>query len=214
MRSSGWTRIISLNDAEDRFYRLTIWLITGGIFLFACVVVAVALGNGNRQLLKDGLDWGYDVAIYGVAALVFGRGKLAERYGALAVAAIWLVAGLHTLYDLSDKYLDPRPIEPWALSFSAVSAVVIALLIVAALFRFRHSVNDVVAATWISSRNDVISTVVYSSVSLAARLFPLRWPEYALDLFSAALAFQAAYAIVRKVRAAATSGMPSGPLVV
>ena len=200
------------SDADDSRYPRTIWLIAGGIFLFAACVVAVAWAQGNRQLLKDGLDWGYDVAIYGVAAAVFGRGLRAERLGAQAVAAIWLVAGLHTLYDLWDKFADPRPIEPWALSFSALSAVVIAVILVAVLFGFRRSANDVVMATWISSRNDVVATTVYSSVSLAARLFPLRWPEYSLDLFSAALAFQAAAAIVWKLRA--VSAEKPGPLTV
>ena len=191
---------------EKALYRRIIWTIPFAIFFFACGVVATAMSSGNRQLLKDGLDWGYDVALYGVAAFVFGRGAGVERAAALAVAAILTFAGLHTLYDLWDKYVNPRPIEVLTLEFSALSAIVIAYAIVAALFRFRHSENPLVLATWLSSRNDSISTTFYALLGLAARLLPVRWPEYALDVFSAGLAFQAAGAILLKVRASARSG--------
>ena len=199
------------NDAaglsdEHRAYRAIIWGIAASILIFACGVVAVAQVQGNRQLLKDGLDWGYDVAIYGVAAVIFGRAAGAERVAALAVAAIWVFAGLHTLYDLWDKYVDPRPIEVGALGFSAASAILIAYLVVGVLFRFRKSGHPLIAATWLSSRNDCVSTTVYSLLILGARVLPQRWLEYALDVFSACLALQAAAAILLKVRASARAG--------
>ena len=46
--------------------------------VFAIAVVAWALATGNAQLFKDGVDWVYDVALYGIAALVFGRDERAE----------------------------------------------------------------------------------------------------------------------------------------
>ena len=55
---------------------------------------------GSRQLLKDGLDWGYDIVLTGIAAFVFGRGVWIERVSAFVIAMILAVAGLHTLYDL------------------------------------------------------------------------------------------------------------------
>jgi Co/Zn/Cd efflux system component len=190
-------------DAEGRLYARTIWAIALGILFFAIGVVAVAWGLDNRQLLKDGLDWAYDVVFYGVAALVFGRGLMAERIAALCLACVMLVAGLHTLWDLWDKVLRPRPIEPWALGFSAGSAIAIAILIILALFRFRRTANPLIKATWLSSRNDLVSTTGYALVGLGAKLAPVRGPEYALDLYAAALAFQASWAIWRAARAPA-----------
>jgi Co/Zn/Cd efflux system component len=190
-----------IRDAEGRAYARTIWAIALGILLFGAGVVAVALSLGNRQLLKDGIDWIYDVAFYGAAAVVFGRGAQVERWCALFLGGVMLVAGLHTLWDLWDKILRPRPIEVWALEFSAGSAILIAILIVVALFRFRRTANPLVKATWLGSRNDVISTTGYALAGLAARLAPMRGPEYALDLLGAALAFQASWAIWRAARA-------------
>ncbi|MDP3255407.1 MAG: hypothetical protein Q8S58_08805 [Bosea sp. (in: a-proteobacteria)] len=186
--------------AVARAYTLTIWGIALGILVFATGVVAWALAVGNAQLFKDGVDWVYDVALYGIAAIVFGRDARAERLAALAIGAVMAVAGLHTLYDLAAKIITPRPIEVWALGFSAGSAVVIAVLIVAVLWRFRGEANPVIKATWLSSRNDVISTTGFALLGLAARVAPVRWPEYLFDLFVAGLCFQASWAIWRSLR--------------
>ena len=183
-------------EAWTRRYRRVLIAIPVGIALLEAATVAWGLAAGNRQLLKDGLDWSYDVALYGVAALTFGREARLEQATAGFVAPTMAVAGAHTLYDLWDKIVAPRPIELTALGFSAVSAIVVALLILAGLWRYRRIDHPIVQATWLSSRNDAISTTLYSTLNLAARAVPeTRWPEYALDLLAAALAFQASFAI-------------------
>ena len=183
-----------------RAYTLTIWGIALGILVFATGVVAWALAVGNAQLFKDGVDWVYDVALYGIAAVVFGRDARAEKLAALAIGAVMALAGFHTLYDLWDKIVMPRPIEVWTLGFSAGSAVVVAVLIVVVLWRFRREDNPVIKATWLSSRNDVIKTLGFALVGLFARVMPVRWPEYVFDVFVAGLCFQASWAIWRSLR--------------
>ncbi|MGO4741128.1 cation transporter [Bosea sp. 2KB_26] len=192
-----------------RAYRLTIWGIALGIFLFAAHVVLWAHGIGNAQLLKDGVDWVYDVLLYGIAALVFGRDERAERWAALGIGAVMAVAGIHTLYDLWDKIVSPRPIEIWTLGFSAASAIVIAILIVALLWRFRRETNPVIKATWLSSRNDVISTTGFALLGLVARVAPVRWPEYLFDLIVAGICFQATWAIWKAARVPQDKTLPA-----
>lgn len=186
--------------AEARAYKRIIWAIALGILILAASQCAYALGVGNRQLFKDGIDWVYDVILYAVAAVVFGRGRRWEDLSALVIAAILAFAGLHTLYDLADKIADPRPIDVEALGFSAISAVIVGFVVAGALFGFRHSRNALIQATWLSSRNDMIRTGVFAGVTFLTRAAPLRWPEYGLDLFMAALNFQAAFAIWRVAR--------------
>jgi Co/Zn/Cd efflux system component len=185
---------------EARAFRVAIFAIAGGIFLFAAAETAFAFAIGNRQLVADGVDWIYDVALYALAAAVFGRGRKAEDIAAMLIAAIMFAAGCATLYDLWDKIVDPRPIEPFVLGFSAVSAFIVGVLAAAALWRFRHSGNSLITATWLSSRNDAIKQIFSSALSFSTRGYPERWPEYALDLFSALLAFQAAWAVVAQER--------------
>lgn len=184
-------------DPEGRAYARRIWAIALGILVFAAGQCAWALAIDSRQLLKDGLDWAYDVALYGLAAFVFGRSAQAERATALLIAAILGLAGLHTLYDLWDKVANPRPIDPLTLGFSAASAILIAFLVVGLLWRFRGSANPLIQATWLTSRNDALATLIGAMLILAARLSPVRWPEYALDLVYAGMSFQATAAIVR-----------------
>src|SRR6478736_5527651 len=129
---------VKTHPSIARAYTLTIWGIALGILIQAAATVVWALAIGNAQLFKDGVDWVYDVALYGIAALVFGRDARAERLAAIAIGAVMAVAGLHTLYDLWDKVARPRPIEIWTLGFAAASAIVIALLVIGVLWRFRR----------------------------------------------------------------------------
>ncbi len=182
-------------DRSVLAYKWTIWAIAAGILIFAAGQSFWALSIGSRQLLKDALDWGYDVVIYALAAVVFGRGVRAEQTAALIIAAILALAGLHTLYDLWDKIVLPRPIEPFTIGFSAVSATVIGYMILFALLRFRKDENPLVRATWVSTRNAVIMTTIFAAATYFTRMASERWPEYALDILSAGLLFQGAGAI-------------------
>jgi len=185
---------------EGRTYKRVMGAIATGILVFAAIQCGWALAIGSRQLLKDGLDWGYDVLLNGIAAFVFGRGAWVERASAFVIAMILAVAGLHTLYDLWDKINNPRPIEITTIAFSAVSATVITYVVVGALWRFRDNPNPLIQATWLSSRNDALSTTLASVLIMLVRLAPVRWPEYVSDLVFAALSFQATWAILKAER--------------
>jgi Co/Zn/Cd efflux system component len=197
--------------ASGRAYRRTIWAIALGILAFATGQGLWALSLGSAQLFKDAVDWIYDVALYVLAAVVFGRGVRAEQASALLIGAILALAGAHTLYDLWDKIAHPRPIEAFTIGFSAVSSSVIGYIVLAALLRFRHDDNPLVRATWVSARNAAISTTVFSIATYLTRTATSRGPEYALDLFGAALLFQATGAIVLATlrdRRAASGALP------
>jgi Co/Zn/Cd efflux system component len=107
------------------------------------------------------------------------------------------VAGFDTLLDLALKIREPRPIEPMALGFSAATAALSGFVFVGLLLPFRESRNPLVAATWLSARNSLISSVAYASVTLVARLATSRTVEYGLDILAAGLSFQAAWIIFR-----------------
>lgn len=197
-------------DRSVAAYKRTIWAIAAGILIFAAGQSFWALSIGSRQLLKDALDWGYDVVIYALAAVVFGRGVRPEQLAALIIAAILAVAGLHTLYDLWDKVVLPRPIEPFTIGFSAISATIIGYMILLALLRFRKDQNPLVRATWVSTRNAVIMTTIFAAATYFTRMASQRGPEYALDLLGAALLFQGAGAIaLATLRDRRSTGKPA-----
>ncbi len=190
-------------DREGRQFRVTIWAMVAGIVVFAASVVAWGLATGNRQLTKDGIDWVYDVVIYAVAAIIYGRDDRAERIASAVIAVAIAVAGFHTLYDLWDKIENPRPIVIEALGFTAGTVIIIAYLCALAMYRFRDTQNALITATWLSSRNDAIKVTGFALLIFAVRVAPVRWPEYALDLLGAGLNFQAAWLILRQARSPA-----------
>jgi Co/Zn/Cd efflux system component len=187
---------MSIERADHRAYRRTIWAIGLSILGFSVLQGLWALSIGSAQLFKDAVDWVYDVVLYIIAAVVFGRGVRAEQASALLIAGVLGLAGVHTLYDLWDKIVLPRPIEAFTIGFSAASAAIIGYLVLGALLRFRHDDNPLIRATWISARNAAISTTVFSVATYLTRTATSRAPEYALDLFGVVLLFQGAGAIV------------------
>jgi Co/Zn/Cd efflux system component len=187
--------------AEDRKYVITIRTIAIGIFLFAAGEVGYALTIGSSFLVKDGMDWIYDVLLYGMAAIIFGQGARAERVAALLGAAIMFVSIGETAYDMVSKIVAPRHIEPLQLGFSALSTVAIVLFVAIALLPFRMSRNPLIETTWLSARNDAIFASIYASVQFAVRMAPIRAPELALDALSVLLTLQAIYVIIREVSA-------------
>jgi Co/Zn/Cd efflux system component len=188
---------VSADDPLGRQYARRMWALALGILAFASAQVIYAQVNGLLQLRRDGLDWGYDVVFYAMAALLYGRGDRAERTGALVLGLVMVVAGLDTLNDLAMKIREPRAIEPMVLGFSAVTAAASGFIFVGILLPFRESDNPLIEATWLSARNSMISSAAYAGVTLFARLATSRAVEYGLDVFAALLSFQAAYVIIR-----------------
>lgn len=185
---------------ENGRYRRRVFLIVGVIACLAAGQTLYALSIGNRFLLKDGIDWIYDVILWLVALAVFGRGRRLEEIAALGVGGVMLIAGLHTGYDLWDKIVTGRRAETWVAGWSAFTAIGLALFVVGLMLRFRNADNPLVTATWLSSRNDAISTTAFALVGFFARVSPSQMPEILLDLFVIGLSFQAAGAIFLKVR--------------
>jgi len=188
---------ISADDPLGRLYARRMWTLALGVLVLASAQVIYAQLNNLPQLRRDGLDWGYDVVFYAMAALLYGRSARAERIGALVLGIVMVVAGLDTLNDLAMKIREPRPIEPMVLGFSAATAAASGFIYVGLLLPFRESDNPLIEATWLSARNSMISSAGYAGVTFFARLATSRAVEYGLDVFAAALSFQAAYVIIR-----------------
>jgi Co/Zn/Cd efflux system component len=199
----------SSSGREARKYVITIRVIAIGILLFAAGEVAYAVAIGSGFLVKDGLDWIYDVLLYGMAAIIFGHGARAERIAALVGAAIMFVSIGETIYDMVIKIVAPRQVEPLLLGFSAVSTIAIVLVVVASLLPFRTSRNPLIEATWLSARNDAVFATLYALFQFAARMAPMRGPELVLDAVTIALTLQAIYVIIRDVRVDAREERPA-----
>ena len=182
---------------EARIYRRTIMAI-------AALVLAICVGEtlyglmlDSRFLMRDGLEWAYDVVIYTTAAAAFGRGLRAERLAAFALAFVLLGAGLLTLWQIWRAYVDPPEVETFGITVAGLLIIAEAWALVALLWRFRRSRHPVIEATWLSARNDAATSTLYALAMMAARFMPVTWPQMVVDSISALLCLQAGGQILR-----------------
>lgn len=186
-----------IDDPEARAYRRIVWGLAALVLAIGAGEVIAALRAQSRFLLRDGLEWGWDVAIFGLAAVSFGRGPRVERMAGFVLAALLVGVGLETLWQIAWTIADPPTIEPEAVTISAALIVAQSWFVVWLLMRFRGSRNPVIEATWLSSRNDAITGSLYALVTLGARLAPSIWPQVAVDGLAMVLALRAGWDVAR-----------------
>jgi hypothetical protein len=152
----------------------------------------------SADLLESGVDWIYDVGIYGIAALSIGRAKSFEQGAALALAAILGVAGFHGVAARWAEFADQAQGVASTLEASSATAILGSLAEAAVLFRFRACDDPVMKATWFTARNSLVFSGVDGLAPLAFSGVSTLWPQVAIDGFGVFLAFQASFAIARE----------------
>ncbi len=178
-------------------YRRRIWCIAAGVFLIALVQAACAQLLGAQDMLKDARGFGWDIALYVIAALRFGRGTWAERISTLLVGALLAGSGIDALADLWTSF--GRPEEETAAQTLLADAFAFAApgLAAAVLVPFRRAADPLVTASWLNARNDLSAAVLSGACDLTGHVAGLHWPGVALDVIGVLLSFQAAAIVLR-----------------
>ena len=184
------------SDVTKR-YHSTIARIAAAVFLIAFGELSYGIVVESRFLIRDGFDWIYDVLIYVIAALSFGRGARAEKVTGVALGLVLVTAGVVTGLQMWWAFVEPPQIEPFNVTISALLIIAVAWMIAFLLWPFRAATHPVIEATWLSARNDVIVSTLYAVVMLAARLMPSLWPQMLVDGVSACLCLQAGAKVIR-----------------
>ena len=184
------------SDVTKR-YHSTIARIAAAVFLIAFGELSYGIVVESRFLIRDGFDWIYDVLIYVIAALSFGRGARSEKVAGVALGLVLVAAGVVTGLQMWWAFVEPPQIEPFNVTISALLIIAVAWMIAFLLWPFRAATHPVIEATWLSARNDVIVSTLYAVVMLAARLMPSLWPQMLVDGVSACLCLQAGAKVIR-----------------
>ena len=179
-----------------RGYRRALWAVLGIAVVALAAETTAGYVFGSRHLVKDGTDWLYVIAVYAVAAISYDRSPRAEYLAGFALAAILVVAGLDSARDLVDNVLRPQVESAAEATVSTLFALVVAIISVVVLWPFRRSDDPVVAATWLSARNDGLSSAAGGLVTVLAPGSG-DWPDLAAEVAGALLTFYAAFAVAR-----------------
>jgi Co/Zn/Cd efflux system component len=193
-------------------YVRAIWTVALLTVAIGCAEAAYGYVSGSKFLLKDGVEWGYGTVIYVISALSYGRTQEAEARPGALIAVVLAIGGCQGAYEVTTELMLQEPDDAAGLAASSVLSVLGALFVAGLLFRFRRSHDPVVEGSWLSARNDIITSGLDASVTFSTTLIAAKWPRTAVDVLGVALAFQAAFVVARDawVLRTATRSRPPG----
>jgi len=185
-------------------YVRTIWTVAVLTVAIGCAEAVYGYVSGSKFLLKDGLEWGYGTVIYAISALSYGRTQKAESRAGTLIAVVLAIGGCQGAYEVITEFMVEEPQDAAALAGSSILSVLGALFVVGLLFRFRRSHDPVVEGSWLSARNDIITSGLDALVTFSATLITIRWARTAIDVVGVGLAFQASFVVARDAWALTT----------
>jgi Co/Zn/Cd efflux system component len=154
---------------------------------------AVALRIGSVSLFADSVDFLEDAS---VNALIFFAMSWSIRNRArvgMLLAIILLIPGLAALRTAFDKFLNPAPHQPFALSLTGLGALVVNMACAYMLAAYRHHSGSLTRAAFLSARNDVLANIAIIAAGLVtAFAWQSAWPDLIVGLAIAAINADAA----------------------
>jgi Co/Zn/Cd efflux system component len=154
---------------------------------------AVALAIGSVSLFADSVDFLEDAS---VNILIFFAMAWSARNRArvgMALAGILLVPGLATLWTAVDKFLDPVPPAPFALTVTGFGALAVNVACAFMLATYRRQGGSLTRAAFLSARNDALANVAIVAAGLVtAFAWRSAWPDLVVGLGIAAMNADAA----------------------
>jgi Co/Zn/Cd efflux system component len=178
-------------------YIRAIWTVAALTVAIGCAEAAYGYASGSKLLLKDGVEWGYGTVIYAISALSYGRTQVAESRAGALIAIVLAIGGCQGAYEVISEFMVQEPEDAAGLAASSVLSVLGALFVAGLLFRFRRSHDPLVEGSWLSARNDMITSALDAVVTFSTTLITAKWPRTAIDVLGVALSFQAAFAVAR-----------------
>ena len=179
-------------NRQERRILIIVLLINAGMFV---AEFSAGLLSGSTALLADSLDMLADSIVYALGLFALGRARHWRARAALTSGVLQLLLGLGVAVEAIWKMAADTLPDAAAMGLFGAIALVANTLCFLLLARFRD--GDInLRATWICSRNDMISNL---GVLLAAALViwtrsPL--PDIVIGLMIAAVVVHSAWRIV------------------
>jgi|SRR5882757_7061122 len=189
-----------LRDEDSRLYLLSLYLISActlGLFLAETIYAIVA---GSRYLIKDGVEWIYDIVVFGLAAISYRHGEPWKRRAAYILAAIILLGGIQTLYEFWQEFSHPTRESIETLELAAAITIGGSIAEAALMFRFRRSHDPLVEGTWFYARNAALTSSVGAISDVIILAYGFETIKFAVNAFGVLLSFQAAFVVIRDLR--------------
>lgn len=179
-------------DAQLR--RVVIAVAALNLAYFA-VEFTVARSIGSLSLFADSIDFLEDASINLLIAIGLGWSVAARGRLGMALAGILLLPAMSLLWVLWEKYGNPVPPEPFALTVTGLGALAVNLSCAFLLAGYRSHGGSLTKAAFLSARNDALANIAIIAAGCATAYSFSIWPDVVVGLGIAALNMDAAHEV-------------------
>lgn len=176
---------------------LTVAFLNLGYFF---IEFTVALTIGSVSLFADSVDFLEDalinLLIFAALPWTAARRKLVGS----VLAFVILIPAIATIWMAIAKVFDPYPPEPFALTITALGALLVNLTAALLLVRHRHHSGSLTKAAWLSARNDAFANLAIITVGILTIWFATGWLDIIVGVGIGILNADAARAVWKAAR--------------
>ncbi len=159
------------------------------------VEFAVGRAIGSVSLFADSVDFLEDASLNVLIAVALGWGDRNRARLGMVLAGNLLIPGIATLWAAWEKVHSPLPPAAVPLSMTAAGALTINLCCAFLLLMFRKHSGSLTRAAFLSSRNDVFANVAMIVTAVVTVYTRSGWPDLVVGLGIAALNADAAHEV-------------------
>ena len=149
---------------------------------YMVVEIAVAMSIRSVALVADSVDFFEDFAVNLLIFVALGWSLARRARVGKVMAGIIVLPAIAALVMAVVKIGDPEPPAAGALLWTAVGAILVNLVCVGLLARYRADGGSLTAAAWLAARNDLIAGVVLIALAGATALTASGWADIIVGL--------------------------------
>ena len=149
---------------------------------YMVVEIAVALSIRSVALVADSVDFFEDFAVNLLIFVALGWSLARRARVGKVIAGIIVLPAIAALVMAVVKIGDPEPPAAGALLWTAVGAILVNLVCVGLLARYRSDGGSLTTAAFLAARNDLIAGVVLIALAGATALTASGWADIIVGL--------------------------------
>lgn len=187
---------VEIESREQR--RVLIILLVINAIMFFIEITAGFIAE-STALIADSLDMLADAVVYGVGLYAVGKAVSAKANAAMLSGIFQIILALGVAIEILRRIYfgsDPEPLFMIVISFIALAANVICLLLIA-----KHRKGEVhMRASWIFSKNDVIANIGVILSGFLVILLGSRWPDIMIGTIIVLIVLRGGILIINDAR--------------
>lgn len=149
---------------------------------YMVVEIAVALSIRSVALVADSVDFFEDFAVNLLIFVALGWSLARRARVGKVIAGIIVLPAIAAIVMAVVKIGDPEPPAAGALLWTAVGAILVNLVCVGLLARYRSDGGSLTTAAFLAARNDLIAGVVLIALAGATALTASGWADIIVGL--------------------------------